>query len=488
MLKRLRIQLTILYILAALGLVAMISMGANLLLRYYFQRQTDLALNYKMAIAFQQYNLPLPTELQQAEKDYLRNVSQQSLQILKTQTVRVQSEHQGGDEEDKGENRPVTAHSIETEGGEYERYDAELAPIYVLPIDAQGNLLTISAAVNPPLSINQEAKQAALNNGSDLRTARVESGEISRLLTYRIDKPGGPVFLQVGRSLADQVRIQNQFLLGLLGLGFFAIILLGLGSWWLSGQTLIPAQKSWDQQVNFISNASHELRTPLTLIRASAEVIKRSQPLVQEQNQLIDDVLSECDYMDRLVTDLLLLSRLDTSRLQLTCEPVSLPELLHEITQSSKNLVGSKHIDVKIARAEGIVMADPGRLRQVLLILIDNAIRYTPDGGIIQLEAYPQSRSCQIVVADNGAGIAPEHLPHIFDRFYQANPIGEGSARSNGLGLSIAKGIIIAMGGKINIYSEPGLGTRATIELPVTIAFSDGRGKTDQNKPMPTEH
>lgn len=470
MLKRLHAQLTLLYILAALGLVAMISTGANLLLGYYFQKQTDLALSYKMALAFRQYNLSLPLELLRAEQEYLRNDSPQALQTAKPQTTATKANRQGEEENDddkRGFQTPGDPKSKPDDERE-KHYDEQLAPIYVLPVDAQGNVLTSTTITDLPLPVNQEAKQAALLHGSDLRTVRSESGASTRLLTYRVDNADGPVFLQVGRGLADQERIRNQFLLGLIALGSIVTLLLGLGSWWLAGQSLIPAQKSWDQQMVFISNASHELRTPLTLIRASAEVIQRSQPLAdEEQNRLIDDILTECDYMDRLVADLLLLSRLDTHRLQLACEPVHLAELLPEIAQQAAKMINNKSIAVEIGEAQGTVWADPGRLRQVLLILLDNAIRFTPEGGVIRLEAVPQHQTCQIRVNDTGPGIAPEHLPHIFDRFYQANPTGEGNARNNGLGLSIAKGIITALGGKIHIDNRPGGGTQAVVELPI---------------------
>jgi signal transduction histidine kinase len=468
MLKRLRLQLTILYILAALGLVALISAGAYFLLNYYFQVQTDLALSYKMASTYKQYNLSLPPELLQAEQKYL---SREGTQIppRSSTPVPVTNAAPGNEERDENESdggdHPPTASYQETEAED--RYDAQLAPIYVLESDAQGRVLTNPTLANLPVGVNQEARQAALLKGYDLRTIRSQTGELTRLLTYRVDSPGTPVILQVGRSLADQERIRYQFLLGLAILGAIAAILLGLGSWWLSGQSLIPAQRSWDQQMNFISNASHELRTPLTLIRASTEVIKRSHHQANdEQSLLISVILAECDYMDRLVTDLLLLSRLDTQRLQLARQPVSLPEFLGDTALQANKLLASKKIDIQSGPVQGVVLADPDRLRQVLLILLDNAIRYTPPGGLIRLEAYPQHKSCQIVVSDNGAGITPEHLPHVFDRFYQANPTGEGSARSNGLGLSIARGIILASGGEIHLESQPGQGTRAIIELP----------------------
>jgi signal transduction histidine kinase len=454
-------------------LVLLVSAGANFLLGYYFQQQTDLALSYKMALAYRQYNLALPEELRRAEQDYLNNDTPEIAIPPQPQNTNTgekppgeEEDEEEDDEEDDSKSGQEVNTSHESEHELEERYDAQLAPIYVLPVDAQGNVLTNPTAALLPFSINQEAKQAALLHGSDLRTVQTGTDAPTRLLTYRIDSPGGPVFLQVGRNLGDQERIRQQFLLGLVSLGAITSILLGLGSWWLSGQSLIPAQKSWDQQMNFISNASHELRTPLTLIRASAEVIQRSQPPVDEQNLLVGDIVTECDYMDQLVNDLLLLSRLDTHRIQLAREQVSLPDLLGEIAQQAVKLAGSKKINIQMGALQGAVWADPGRLRQVILILLDNAVRFTPDGGAIRLETSPKNKSWQILVIDNGRGIPPEHLEHIFDRFYQANPTGEGDARSNGLGLSIAKGIITAQGGKIQVYSQVGSGTRAVVELP----------------------
>jgi signal transduction histidine kinase len=269
----------------------------------------------------------------------------------------------------------------------------------------------------------------------------------------------------MGRTLIDQDRVLKQFLFGLFILGSISGVLLGVGSWYLSGRSIGPAQRAWDQQQAFVSNASHELRTPLTLIRASAEVGLRSQP-TGEQGDLWQDILSESDYMNRLVDDLLLLSRLDTHRLKLVREQVSLPELLQEIAYQAEKLIGEKGIKIEIGKASGMIWADQTRMRQVLLILIDNALRFTPAGGSIRLETVARHKTHQIIVSDNGTGISPDHLAHLFERFYQINPTGEALTRSNGLGLSIAKGIIEAQGGEIHVESQVGVGTRVVLELP----------------------
>ncbi len=479
MLRRLRFQLTALYTLAAIGLMALISFSAYSLLQYYFQSETDLALRYKMATAFRQYSVALPLDLVQAERAW-----QESKVTRYTQPARVpptrylpESGEENHEKDEDGEESVSHAKATVSapehlEGREDdERYDAELAAIYTLPVDASGNLLLSPGVSQPPFLLDQEARQAALLKGADLRTSIDGNGARVRLLTYRLDSPNGPLFLQMGRTLADQERVLRQLLSGLLILGCASSVLLGLGSWWLSGQTLLPAQRSWDQQQVFISNASHELRTPLTLIKASAEVIQRGRP-DEESSQLLGDILGECDYMSRLVDDLLLLSRLDTHRLELAREPVALPHLLEEIVQQAHKLVGERQITVEIGAVQGVVWGDLARLRQVLLILLDNAIRFTPDGGVIRLETLQKRKTCQMIVSDNGKGIAPEHLPHIFERFYQANPTGEGQSRGNGLGLSIAKGIIDALNGEISVESRPGQGTRFVIELPAAVSLT----------------
>lgn len=468
MLNRLRWQLTFVYLLAAVSLVGLVSFGAYSLLRYYFERETDLALQYKMAVAYQQYGLALPVELAQAERQWQAGKNTPLAPPTSTRQVAKPAASSGDDEHEKeGESGSSVSSASNAHSGEEDddRYNAQLASIFVLPIDAQGQVIAAPGTALPPFAQDQAASQSALLQGSDLRTSHA-GGIPIRLLTYRIDSPNGPLLLQVGRSLEDQARVLQQFLLGLVFLGAVSSLVLGIASWGLAGKSLGPAQRSWDQQQAFVSNASHELRTPLTLVKATAEVGLRRRP-DDEQKQYLEDILGEVDYMNHLVDDLLLLSRLDARRLDLSPGPVPLPELLAEAAQQARKLAAEKQIDLQVGTSQGTARGDRTRLRQVLLILLDNAVRFTPNGGVIRLAAACKRKACQIVVGDTGPGIAPEHLPHIFERFYQANPTGEGAARSNGLGLSIAKGMIELQGGEISVQSRPGEGSRFVIELPL---------------------
>jgi signal transduction histidine kinase len=350
-------------------------------------------------------------------------------------------------------------------GQENEGYDSELSPVFVIPLDQNRQRISVPSLNPAPLVQDAQASASAMQRGSDLRTSLLPDGRRVRLLTYRVAVPGGPALLQVGRLLGDQDRLARGFLIGLLVLSGLSAALLGLGSWWLSGRTLGPAQRAWDQQQAFISNASHELRTPLTLIRASAEYARRglADP---ERQALLSDILHESDYMNRLVDDLLLLSRLDAHRLKLDRARVDLPPLLDEMARQARKLAEGREIQVLPAPSRGAVRADPLRLRQVLLILLDNAIRHTPSGGTIQLEARPLGKFYEIRISDSGSGIPPEHLPHIFERFYQVPGAGGQEQRGNGLGLSIAKALVEAQGGSIRLDSQVGEGTTAVIGLP----------------------
>jgi signal transduction histidine kinase len=241
---------------------------------------------------------------------------------------------------------------------------------------------------------------------------------------------------------------------------------LGAASWWLAGRSLIPTQRAWEQQQTFVANASHELRTPVTLMRASAEVALRGLPAPDvDRRELLEDILHECDHMSRLVEDLLLLSRLDAGRLKLERSAVPLAELLADVQRQTGRLAGEKGVRLSASSPSGIAWGDPTRLRQVLLILLDNALRHTPPGGSITVEAQPQGRHIQIAVADTGTGIAREHLPHVFERFYRADTARGGDGGSSGLGLAIAKGLVEAQGGQIRLGSQPGRGTRVVVTL-----------------------
>ncbi|MCS7289651.1 MAG: HAMP domain-containing histidine kinase [Roseiflexus sp.] len=478
MFSGLRLRLSLLYALAALVLVVLIGGGAYLVVARYFSNVTDLALRHKMAHEFHALGAPLPPDLANADRDWStlrREIAPIPFVQPNPQVERREDDEQPGrsDDERKEDEEKTARSNDEREEEERPRAlttpvdAAELAAIMVLPLDASGRLLFNPNNLNLPLNPDQNAFQAALATGSDLRTITLNDGRRARLLTYRLTRSDGPAALQLARELSDQEQVLNQLTAGLIGLGALSMALVGTASWWLAGRALRPAQEAWERQQRFIASASHELRAPLALIRASAEVaLRETPPDAADQRDLLGDILAESDHMRRLVDDLLTLTRLDSGQLKLTIEPVDLADLLRKVQRQVARLGEQRGISVVLETASGVVQADAERLQQVVLIALDNALRYTPSGGQIVLSAKPMGRMVQITVADTGSGIAPEHLPHIFERFYRADPARGRENGNAGLGLSIAKGLVEAMHGRITVTSAVGVGTTVSVALP----------------------
>jgi len=456
MLRKLRWQLSALYVLAALVLVSLIGGGAYGLLAYYFRSSNDLALQYKVAHELVRTGQPVPADLQAIELAW---------QSSRSTPLPSPSPFRYADTEGEEEDHIYTGSPTGNEAYE-EYYDSELASIYLLTVDRQGEVVSSPSASTLALDPDQNAVQTALNTGSDFRTVRLADGSRVRLFSYRVGQGDDLAVLQVGRSLTDQDRVLGQLLIGLIALGGLSVALIGLGSWWLAGRSLIPAQKAWDRQQAFIANASHELRAPLTLLRASAEVAQRGLGRTDPHRELLGDILDETDHMNKLVEDLLLLSRLDAGQLKLEREVVDLQSLLASLAREMGRVAVEQGVTLEVLQIKGSAAADPTRLRQVLLIILDNALLHTPSGGTIWLAAREGDSQVTIEVSDNGSGIPSRHLPHVFERFYRGESDRSQEGRGSGLGLSIARGLMEAMGGKIELKSQAGEGTQVSIHLP----------------------
>ncbi len=238
-------------------------------------------------------------------------------------------------------------------------------------------------------------------------------------------------------------------------------------------------EATFARQQHFIADASHELRTPLTALRGSLEMqmIGAAQDDPAAHRRLIRGMWAETRRMQRLVDDLLTLSRIDDHRLELRPEPVDIIALMGDICEETNHIATGQTIVAEYRdnfEAENIqtILVDPDRLRQILLNLITNAIKYTPENGTIAIAArlYNQSSAIEFSVRDTGIGIPADALPHVFDRFYRVDFARARQGKQpggSGLGLAIVRGLVEAMGGSISIKSVEGQGTIATFWLPV---------------------
>ncbi len=220
-------------------------------------------------------------------------------------------------------------------------------------------------------------------------------------------------------------------------------------------------------QQRFVADVSHELRTPLTAIRGNLDLIRR-YGMDEASLEAIED---EAGRMARMVDDLLLLARADYGGLALELKTLDLDTLLLEAGREAQLLVGERDLDIEMRRLEPLrARGNADRIKQLLLNLLDNAIKFTPDGGRITLGLYRDGDEAVLEVSDSGIGIAPGDAQHIYDRFWQADPSRRRAQQSDqdaGLGLSIVKWIVDAHNGRIDLDSAPGRGTTFRVRLPL---------------------
>jgi signal transduction histidine kinase len=222
-------------------------------------------------------------------------------------------------------------------------------------------------------------------------------------------------------------------------------------------------ESALESQRRFVADASHELRTPLTTVRGNIELLRREPPIaVEERAEVLADTTDEVDRLIRLVNQLLMLARADAGQM-LHHEPIPLRPFLEDVHRQAKLLVPGTQIHCD-SPADASVLGDRDILKQVLLILVDNALVHTPPETALVIAASMTDGRVAISVRDNGLGIAADVLPHIFERFYrgQASRTGRGA----GLGLSIAKELVEAQGGTIAVESQVGQGSAFTVTLP----------------------
>jgi signal transduction histidine kinase len=345
------------------------------------------------------------------------------------------------------------------------------ADTFVLVFDQHGFLTSDPLRVgdNPGVRDAQSFAAAQLGHVT-LRTVTI-NGQPIRLLTGPLRQNGQVAgILEVGRSLRPYEREMRATAVVLLSGGAVALILAAAGGMIVAGRALRPVQEGWQRQQAFVADASHELRTPLAIVRADAEVLLRARDqTIGENRELVEDIVNEADHLTGLVADMLTLARLDAEQLPLERIEFDARELLDDVAEQTRRTLGGRDIAVAVDAPLGPTLsADRDRILQVLRILVDNAVRHTPDGGSITLSSRAQNDRLLLAVADTGSGIAPEDLPHVLDRFYRADR-ARGRSGGAGLGLAIARGIVEAHGGRIAIDSAPGRGTTVTLDLPRAV-------------------
>jgi signal transduction histidine kinase len=217
----------------------------------------------------------------------------------------------------------------------------------------------------------------------------------------------------------------------------------------------------------FVSDASHELRTPLSVLRGETELILREPRTPEEYQKALRAIDDELKKLGRIVEGLFTLAMADAGQLRLTREPLYLNEILEESCTLAASQARTKEIIIdREMKEEVLYLGDEAFLRQLFLIFLDNAIKYSPPKSRIRVRLETPDGLVRAQFQDEGIGIAENDLPHIFERFYRAAPANYGEGHSGGLGLAIAQAIVRAEGGSIECQTAPGVGATFTINLP----------------------
>lgn len=222
---------------------------------------------------------------------------------------------------------------------------------------------------------------------------------------------------------------------------------------------------------DFIAYVSHELKTPLSTIKLLSETMVHDENMnIDIYKEFMKDISSESDRLTNIVNDLLTLMELEITEMKIDFEMANLKAIAEKVHSNMTHLAADKDIDFKLSVAEELEFKfDPDRIKQTLINIISNAIKYTDRGGVVELKLYSEYDSVVIEISDNGIGIPEESLPHIFDRFYRVDKARARATGGSGLGLSIANQIVSLHGGKIEVESKLGEGTTIKIRLPYIV-------------------
>lgn len=349
--------------------------------------------------------------------------------------------------------------------------------IYIACYDSSGTLLAASdgvtdeAAVLPANFLDVGLAKSVLDSGKkaeDVINSGSQAGPIYRYAIPVTLPTGQKVVLQLGRSVADSQSALDSLRNMLILLGLATLGAASIGGFFLAQRALIPTRQAFARQQTFIADASHELRTPLTILRTDAEVLLRGrQHLDPDDAELLEDIVLETDRLTVLATNLLELARLDAGQLYIEQEVFDLGGITGDVIHRLKTLADTKGVSLELETGEKVlILADSQLFEQVALILLDNAVKYTPRGGWVTATIGITNDQPFLKVMDNGIGIAPEHLPNLGKRFYRVDKARARETGGSGLGLSLAFSIVKAHTGTLELSSQPGQGTTATLTLP----------------------
>ncbi len=423
MFRRLRMQLTLLYA----GLTALLIIGISVALISWLNQQftnaADAALYLRMTREIDERDLPMPAAL----LGYYQLITDDDGHSYDV-TVDELSQYLPSE-------TPLYVASAGSDPGN--------ASLFVVNVNAEGLAIRDSKAI-PPVPLNYPSLLAAVANGTNFDIRTVDDGKNNqfRILSYHTQQPDTIHYIQIGRSLQEYQRLQQQIIWGMIVIDAVMVGGVGLLSWLLSGRLVAPTERAYAQQQRFIAHASHEFRTPISIMRAAAELAKYEHP----EQPLLDDIIHETRHMEQTIDRLLTLAQTEHQ-----VAPVARYDLGPIIAQTLQATLTTAHDHAWhfTPPPEPIwCESDPTYVTHIVRILLDNAQAHTPAGSQISIALDTANGRPRLRVCDDGPGIPAEHHSRIFEAFVRHN--SGTNHTGSGLGLSIAKAFCAAIDAEID--------------------------------------
>lgn len=344
-----------------------------------------------------------------------------------------------------------------------EREGFPSVPIFAVEIDGEGQIIDLQEG--PSATVTKENAQALVD------AALTQSGGHGKLpgesLSYLFYTENDRQFFAFADDRIVTYTLRNQLITSLtvcaLALAVFYLI-----SRFLAKLSLAPVERAWEQQRRFVADASHELKTPITVILANTSIVlAHPEDKVADQAKWIEYTQDEAARMKSLVDDLLFLAKSDAAKHQLQSTQVRMSELVTGTLLPFESVAFERGVTLDEAVRPGLTTwGDEGQLLRLVMILLDNAVKYAGEKGRVTVGLEETQGRLRLSVSNTGPAIPPEHLPHLFERFYRSDAARDREQGGYGLGLAIAKSIVDAQGGRITVESTPEKGTTFTVVFP----------------------
>lgn len=333
-------------------------------------------------------------------------------------------------------------------------------PIFAVEIDADGRIIALQEG--PGATVTQETAQELTD--AALAQTREQGMLPGQSLSYLYRQENGREFLAFADNHVVAVTLRAQLLTSA-GICALALTVFYLISRFLAKLSLRPVERAWEQQRQFVADASHELKTPITVILANTGIVlAHPSDTVEQQAKWIEYTQDEASRMKALVDDLLFLAKSDAAKLPLQPAQVPLSELVTGAILPFESVFFESGVALEETVAPGLtVWGDEGQLRRLVMILLDNAVKYAGEQGRVIVRLDETQGKPRLTVNNSGPAIPPEHLPHLFERFYRSDAARDRAQGGYGLGLAIAKSIVETQGGRISVTSTPEVGTTFTV-------------------------